>query len=786
MKSIILNLIIFATLFITGQEVYGQNNQFFCHTPSTTNYSFLNKSALLKSAQNNDHYCLKVYFHVIRRSDQTGGQSVSAVNQAFQILNDDFNPHNISFYWDNTIDYIDNTSYYNSPSASIFGVNNHQDGIDIYLYDSSVEGSGLANGVGGSSELYVTGSWSSPFQPLATSHVLSHEMGHVLFLWHTHHGTVNEGGTDAGQCPELVNGSNSAICGDYVTDTPADPYVGFNVNPITCAWLGSGTDANGHNYAPDTENIMAYTTPQCMSYFTPLQGLRMRNAIENLPYLQQALVNCCIDAASLDLYIKDSHEDTGEEPNTVTEHMWTSQDIWVRNTNDGGLFHQNPEYKSNGQPNYIYVQIINRSCETSIGNETVVLNWAKANTALAWPQNWNGSLTNSGNFPLGGELPAVSIPVLQAGGEAIVVIPWVVPNPNNYIDNDNPWHFCLLATIHSTEDPLSHPVTTNPNIMVRENNNQAWKNITVVDLIAEKPIGGVVGVTNFFNQTKKFKLTFSLDNSETGKPIFKEAEVTVEMDEVLFGAWEAGGKITTNTRPAREDNKVIITGDNAVLDNLIFEPNAMGRLYLTFNFLTQEITEKTRYIYHVVQKDFDNNDVIGGETYDIRKAPRELFFADTGGNTQADKNETVVLSVEPINEPAVYNWYDSEGNLIYEGASFEVSVEVARTYKIEIIALADGYKDYSEIEVSLKPNSIETIYPNPTSSEVTVSYKINEGESAYLAVTGFYGSNVSNNYILDINETSVTLDASSYPQGLYSVALIVNGQIQDTTTLIKQ
>src|SRR5690606_18772449 len=59
-------------------------------------------------------------------------------------------------------------------------------------------------------------------------------------------------------------------------------------------------------------------------------------------------------------------------------------------------------------------------------------------------------------------------------------------------------------------------------------------------------------------------------------------------------------------------------------------------------------------------------------------------------------------------------------------------------------------------------------------------------ESFLFSVTGFYGSNISNNYILDIEENEVTLDVSSYPQGLYSIALIVNGEVQDTITLIKQ
>lgn len=499
-----------------------------------------------------------------------------------------------------------------------------------------------------------------------------------------------------------------------------------------------------------------------------------------------AAVQLAQNMASLDLMVKDSPDDTGIEPNPTTQNMWTSQDIWVRNFDDNGLQHQNPEYKSNNQPNYINVRVKNKSLVPSIGNETLIVNWAKANTALAYPDNWDGSLTNNGNFPLGGVLTAVNIPVVQPNNEVIVKIPWVVPDPNNYLDNDNPWHFCLLATINSTEDPLSYPTTMNPNIMVRNNNNQAWKNITVVDLVAERPIGGVVGVGNFFEQTHNFTLHFSADDLETGKLIFEEAEVTIEMDEVLFQAWQAGGKESTNIQPTKEPNKVIITGDDAVLDNLIFPPRARGRLYLTFNFLTKEITGKSTYTYHVVQNDKSNNEVIGGETYVINKDPRSLFYADAGDNKYIDRNETVTLNAETIGEPALYNWYDSEGNLIFEGASFEVSVEMAKAYKLEVVALSDGYKDYTEIEINLNPNSIETTFPNPSSGLVTTTYKINQGDSAYLSVTGFYGSNISNNYILDISENQITFNIDNYPQGLYTIALIVNGEIEDTTTLMKQ
>lgn len=235
-------------------------------------------------------FCVKIYVHVIRRDDGTGGQSISNVNDALGFLDDAYNPYNIFFDWNGIIHYIDDTYFYNSPS-SIMNPNNtqydHQNGVDIFLFDDYVNhpvsgnGYGMAAGVGEdpTKKLLVTGSFGENNEyPLVRSHVLSHEMGHVLNLWHTHHGTITEIG-DPDQCPELVNGSNSQICGDYIIDTPADPGLGFNVDIYSCEWLGSGVDQNGESYEPDELNLMSYSHPVCMTHITFSQARRVKTAM---------------------------------------------------------------------------------------------------------------------------------------------------------------------------------------------------------------------------------------------------------------------------------------------------------------------------------------------------------------------------------------------------------------------------------------------------------------------------------------------------------------------------
>lgn len=600
---------------------------------------------------------------------------------------------------------------------------------------------------------------------------------------------------------------NALSVADFIHDTPAmvsfwgealayDLTIFDIIDVNTCNYTGSLTDALGVPFEltpADVGNVMGYTYQPCITTgFTTGQGIRIREWIANPPANnnQQSLLAMRNDNLAIDLYIKDSPEDFGEEPNTASPHTWSSSDIWVRHTNDNGLVHENPEYAPNNS-NYVYVKVRNRGCSASSGDDILKVYWSKAATAMSWDSHWNGSHFNDDpNQPKRGDfIGQVNIPVIQPGEDTIIPVEWNnIPAPEEYADiNPESWHFCLLARIESDDDDMFVDETTSTGTNVR-NNNIAQKNITIVNVNPNSGgrLGGVIAVGNPFATARDFTLNLVADNRETGKKIFEEAEVSITLDDKLLAIWENGGKQGNNIMQ-RDERTLIITDDNASLGNLVFRKNEFATLYLKFNFLTQEVTQKEVFTYHVIQKETSTNEVIGGETYEIVKNPKALFFADAGSDKQVDKNEPVILNAEILNELAVYNWYDEDGNLIYEGASFTTSVEIGKKYKLEIIALADGYKDYAEIEVKLKPNTIETLYPNPTFNQVTIAYKINDGDSAYLSVNSLYSSNtVSYNYVLDITENEATLDVSTYPQGLYSIALIVNGQIQDTATLIKQ
>lgn len=82
-----------------------------------------------------------------------------------------------------------------------------------------------------------------------------------------------------------MNGSNSAVAGDYITDTPADP----------CIWDRYGNyaggdlrDANGDKYNPDPLNLMSYSGHQNQGKITPKQVEMIYKVVANETILQKA------------------------------------------------------------------------------------------------------------------------------------------------------------------------------------------------------------------------------------------------------------------------------------------------------------------------------------------------------------------------------------------------------------------------------------------------------------------------------------------------------------------
>ncbi len=172
--------------------------------------------------------------------------------------------------------YIDNFQYDslekdNGEPAQMQLENNQDYRINMYFVRITNDNTSFAT-IGG---IGAVTSGGIVMMKSAGSGVLAHEMGHYFGLYHTFHNSHLPGS-------ELVDGSNCATTGDFLCDTPADPFIedsGITYTDSDNTFIYMGKDANGEFYTPNVENIMSYYEGGCN--FTYGQYLKMANTYLN-------------------------------------------------------------------------------------------------------------------------------------------------------------------------------------------------------------------------------------------------------------------------------------------------------------------------------------------------------------------------------------------------------------------------------------------------------------------------------------------------------------------------
>jgi len=402
------------------------------------------------------------------------------------------------------------------------------------------------------------------------------------------------------------------------------------------------------------------------------------------------------------------------------------------------------------------------------------LYWTKAGTNLPMDV-WEGGNYNVNGYPLGGLIGEIDLPALESYEEHIFTFPWSVPNPANYSTINEPWHYCLMAKIESPNDVSTLPEHNGFYYHFLNSNNIALKNVHVINNTSSN--SGKIHIGNFEENIKNYRIKLSRDIYHfPNTNIFEEAEIKFTFDNKLWNIWQNSGSQGTNFSEFGEKTIIVHEDTEIFLNN--FPANDFGLLNVKVNFLTEEYTSNNEFGFNVEHWDNNSNELMGGELYLVNKNERDLFTADA-----TIANNT--LNAVSINEPAVYNWYDANGNLLHTGQNYTVN-NANGTYLLEVIADYDGYKDMKEVTIT--PNNtvlLHNIYPNPTTSNVTVQYNQLNCNNAYLMLINV-NSNASANYILNLNNTNININTSQYAPGLYRVVLVCDNNVTESHNLIIQ
>ena len=203
-----------------------------------------------------------------------------------------------------------------------------------------------------------------------------------------------------------------------------------------------------------------------------------------------------------------------------------------------------------------------------------------------------------------------------------------------------------------------------------------------ISSFSQSIVGNWEGILNV--QTIQLKLIFNINKTDKG--------LVSTMDSPDQGA--KGIPVTTIDF---ENNVLKLKIDNA---NIAYEGVLKTKDTIIGNFVqsgqsfplilikkTESTTEIPRYqepskpyLYHSENIFFDNKKDsvrLGGTlTLPRKKGKFPVVILITGSDEEIDKNETITINAGQINEDAVYNWYDQEGNLIYTGTDLTVSPDV--------------------------------------------------------------------------------------------------------------
>lgn len=369
---------------------------------------------------------------------------------------------------------------------------------------------------------------------------------------------------------------------------------------------------------------------------------------------------------SVDLYIKDNDSvvlnirDRGEEPNIDNGPMWRSQDIWIRNQPDGfsNQTHENPEY-SPTDPVFVYVRVRNRGCQSSLGDETLTLNWAKAGTSLSWPGNWDGSLTSPAL--MGNSVGTQNIPVIRPQGSTIVEFQWFPPNPADYNGiNNEPFHFCLLARQVSLIDPMTSPEGANLNANVRNNNNIAWKNITVVDMMQRRQfMGSIIEIRNSTRLAANQSIEINIDQSQLFAEKMFNNNLVLKVDEKLRERFARISKNNKGLKPLNEKGEYVLTSLPIIIDGILLEKQESRQISIEFRG-----GEKMRFRepinINVIQRTEDKRNIVGGVTYTVV----------TEKASEDQKKPNMELTPLTYGGKSYYNWYTTKGRIITTNSNF--------------------------------------------------------------------------------------------------------------------
>ena len=268
-------------------ELPGQGTQAsFCGTNTADQQRLINTRQLSNhfSIPESGIIYIPIQVHILRSDAGNGGYNLVSLQESLCTLNNDFKNTGIQFYFENEVNYIDNSKWDSHPrfeaGIEMMKINNIKNVINCYIVTDPAGNCGYFAYEGDAVALSKTCLGKS-------SHTWAHELGHYFSLPHTFFGwegtpysynkpTIEYQG-QVWRTIENVDRNNCPMEADGFCDTPPD----YISNRWSCDENSQSSsvqrDINNEEFKSDGSLFMSYANDACMSRFAADQSKAMIN-----------------------------------------------------------------------------------------------------------------------------------------------------------------------------------------------------------------------------------------------------------------------------------------------------------------------------------------------------------------------------------------------------------------------------------------------------------------------------------------------------------------------------
>lgn len=218
------------------------------------------------------------------------------------------------------------------------------------------------------------------------------------------------------------------------------------------------------------------------------------------------------------------------------------------------------------------------------------------------------------------------IPVLQPNEEAIMEIPWYPPDPAKFGNVTDPNHVCLIARIEtSTTSPfgMSTPETSDINFNTKQNNNIAWRNVSIIDTFPGPLKITKILVRNIFKEPVNAGLRLGPNLAGANPGAFFEGggAIRLQLPEKILQRWIANGQKGRGFELPPPHTQLLVRQPDASIEGIALAPGELFTARLTYE-LQRDYRPTKRgepLIYDIVQTGAPAapDAVVGGQRYAI-------------------------------------------------------------------------------------------------------------------------------------------------------------------------